>query len=85
MRPCLAAGSLRLRARLEVHWPIAFCNDCLAILEGRDPFGFRDALQSSGAVTLDDVIARKWANEWPKDGKPQAKRPPVGLAWPKTA
>ena len=69
---------------LEVHWPIAFCNDCLAILEGRDPFGFRDALQSSGAVTLDDVIARKWANEWPKDGKPQAKRPPVGLAWPKS-
>ena len=70
---------------LDVHWPIAFCNDCLAILEGREPFALRDAHQPSGAVTLEDVIARKWAKEWPRDGKPQTKRPPPGTAWPKTA
>ena len=44
----------------EVHWPIAFCNDCLAILEGREPFALRDA-PSSGALTLESVIGRKWA------------------------
>jgi hypothetical protein len=70
---------------LEVHWPIAFCNDCLAILEGREPFAFRDAPQSSGAVTLEDVINRKWAKEWPQEGKPRTKRPPAGTTWPKTA
>ena len=69
----------------EVHWPIAFCNDCLVILEGREPFAFRDAPQSGGAVTLESVIGRKWAKEWPRDGKPQTKRPPAGIPWPKTA
>jgi hypothetical protein len=42
----------------DVHWPIAFCNDCLVIVEGREPVALRE---SSGAVTLGDVIGRKWA------------------------
>ena len=70
---------------LEVHWPIALCNDCLTILEGREPFAFRDAVQSGGPVTLENIIARKWAKEWPQKGKPRTKRPPAGTAWPKTA
>lgn len=50
----------------EVHWPIAFCNDCLVIVEGREPFALRE---SSGAVALEDVIGRKWAKEWPQEGE----------------
>jgi hypothetical protein len=70
---------------LEVHWPIVICDGCLAILEGRKPFAFRDALEGAAAVTLEDLIARKWAKDWPRDGKPQTKRPPAGTTWPKTA
>jgi hypothetical protein len=65
---------------LEVHWPIAVCNDCLAILEGRKPF----ALESNDSVALEDVITRRWAKDWPQAGKPRTKRPPAGIAWPKT-
>jgi hypothetical protein len=68
---------------LEVHWPIVFCRDCLEILEGRKPFAARDA--SSGTGTFDDIIARKWAKDWPQPGKPRAKRPPPGTAWPASA
>jgi hypothetical protein len=70
---------------LDVHWPIVFCSDCLEILEGRRPFVARDAPESSGAGTFDDIIARKWAKDWPQEGKPRAKRPPPGTAWPPSA
>jgi hypothetical protein len=66
----------------DVHWPIAFCNDCLVIVEGREPVALRE---SSGAVTLGDVIGRKWAKDWPQEGKPRTKRPPAGTTWPKSA
>jgi hypothetical protein len=70
---------------LDVHWPIVFCGECLVILEGRKPFAARDALETSGAGTFDDIIARKWAKDWPQGGKPRAKRPPPGTAWPPSA
>lgn len=70
---------------LDVHWPMVFCGDCLEILEGRKPFAFRDAPESSGAVRIEDIIARKWAKDWPQEGKPRTRRPPAGTAWPKSA
>ena len=69
---------------LEVHWPMVFCDDCLEILEGRKPFG-GDPPESSGAATFEEIIARKWAKDWPQEGKPQMKRPPAGTTWPKRA
>ena len=69
---------------LEVHWPMVFCDDCLEILEGRKPFAVPDAPESSGALNFEEIIARKWAKDWPREGKPRTKRPPAGTAWPKT-
>ena len=69
---------------LEVHWPMVFCDDCLEILEGRKPFAVPDAPESSGGLNFEEIIARKWAKDWPREGKPQRKRPPAGTAWPKT-
>ena len=69
---------------LEVHWPMVFCDDCLEILEGRKPFAVPDAPESSGALNFEAIIARKWAKDWPREGKPRTKRPPAGIAWPKT-
>ena len=69
---------------LEVHWPMVFCDDCLEILEGRKPFAVLDAPESSGALNFEEIIARKWAKDWPREGKPRTKRPPAGTAWPKT-
>jgi hypothetical protein len=69
---------------LEVHWPMVFCDDCLEILEGRKPFAVPDAPEPGGALNFGEIIARKWAKDWPREGKPRTKRPPAGTAWPKT-
>ncbi len=68
----------------DVHWPIAFCDTCLTIVHGRQPLGLRDASAPSRGP-FEDLIAKKWAKDWPRPGKPRTKRPPAGTAWPQSA
>jgi hypothetical protein len=64
------------------HWPIRICMDCRTILEGRDRHPDR-RVGPIWKVGPDDVIAGKWASQWPKYGRPRRKRPPASTEWPK--
>jgi hypothetical protein len=68
----------------DVHWPMAYCDDCLTIVHGREPLALRDA-SGAGGDPFENLIAKKWAKDWPAPGKPHAKRPPAGTTWPKGA
>ena len=46
-----------------------FATTASEILEGRKPFAVRDAHESSGAVTFEEIIARKWAKDCASGGK----------------
>lgn len=67
------------------HWPVRVCTDCRSILNGRSPYvavSRRSLLDmATEQDLLGDVIRAKWAKQWPKHGRPRAKRPPQ-VEWP---
>jgi len=69
------------RARDE-HWPVAYCEDCLTILAGRDPLA-RDKRRRRRRDARDVAVSR-WARAWPKPGRPRDE-PPPSVAWPEAA
>jgi hypothetical protein len=71
------------RRSRDEHWPIAFCEECLTVLAGRDPL----ARSSRPRWKRDerDAAAARWLREWPKRGRPRAGRPAESTAWPEAA
>jgi len=63
------------------HWPIRVCRTCRAILEGRCP-GPKAPDRKSWEMDTEDVILAKWSKQWPRYGRPRAKRPPASVEWP---
>jgi hypothetical protein len=64
------------------HWPIRYCRDCYTILAGRRPHVQPAEPGPSWTLTVEDVVAAKWANEWPREGRPKRKRTPPQADWP---
>jgi hypothetical protein len=77
------ARAFAYRRSRDEHWPVAYCEDCLAILAGRDPL----ARSKRPRWRLDErnVAAARWSRDWPKRGLPRAERPPASIAWPEAA
>jgi hypothetical protein len=65
----------------NIHWPIRVCLDCRTILLGRSPDVERTR-RPAWELDEDDVIAAKWASQWPREGRPRAKKPPSPTRWP---
>ena len=69
---------------LNEYWPVRVCRDCRSILKGRCPRpGERD--RAIWEFEEQDVIAAQWARQWPKSGRPRAKKPPKSIQWPEAA
>jgi hypothetical protein len=68
----------------DMHWPIRVCRDCRSILRGRDPWPSQER-KSAYTMTPRDVIAGKWEKQWPKNGRPRAKKLPKHIEWPEAA
>jgi hypothetical protein len=67
-------------AASDVHWPISYCGDCRTVLTGRVPYPadlHRPAWKRDDAEWL---AARRWAEKWPKSGRPRSKRPRLDTA-----
>jgi hypothetical protein len=63
------------------HWPVRVCRDCRTVLAGRDPYpAARD--RPAWEFTELDVVTAKWVEQWPKWGRPRAKKPPRSTEWP---
>jgi hypothetical protein len=70
----------------DEHWPVRVCLDCRTLVGGRDPHPARQYRHlPAWELTPEVVIARRWETEWPKKGRPRAKKPPAELAWPDAA
>jgi hypothetical protein len=65
----------------DEHWPIRYCLDCYLILAGRHP-RIAGRPGQRRAMTEEDVVAAKWANQWPKGGKPRRRKAPPESEWP---
>ena len=78
------AGAFAHRRSRDEHWPIVYCEDCLTILAGRDPLA-RSLQLPRWKFDERNVIAARWAREWPKRGRPRADRPAGSVAWPDAA
>lgn len=71
------------RRSRDEHWPIAYCEDCLAILAGCDPLA--RSKRPRWKPDRRNVAAARWSREWPKRGLPRAEKPPASIAWPEAA
>ena len=71
------------RRSRDEHWPIAYCEDCLTILAGRDPLA--RSKRPRWRRDARNVAAARWSREWPKPGRPRGERPPASTAWPEAA
>lgn len=68
----------------RIYWPVEACRDCRTILKGRSPYP-EPPDRRPWEFTEEDVIASRWSRQWPKYGRPRAKRPPKGTEWPEAA
>lgn len=80
MRRALAFAYRRSR---DEHWPVAYCQDCLTVLAGRDPLA--RAKRPRWRRDERSVAAARWSREWPKPGRPRGQTPPASTAWPEAA
>lgn len=71
------------RRASDEHWPIAYCIDCFAIVAGVDPL-VRKRLPR-WKFDEENLVATRWAREWPKRGRPRRDEPPAETAWPDAA
>ena len=77
------AVAFAYRRSRDEHWPIAYCEDCLTILAGRDPLA--RAKRPRWKRDARNVAVARWERAWPKPGRPRADRPPPFVAWPEAA
>lgn len=77
------AVAFAYRRSRDEHWPIAYCEDCLTILAGRDPLA--RAKRPRWKRDARNVAIARWERAWPKPGRPRADRPPPFVAWPEAA
>jgi hypothetical protein len=71
------------RRSRDEHWPVAYCEDCLTILAGRDPLA--RAKRPRWRRDARHVAITRWTRAWPKPGRPRGERPPRSVAWPEAA
>jgi hypothetical protein len=77
------ARAFAYRRSRDEHWPVAYCEDCLTLVAGRDPLA-----RSSKARSRRDggkFVNARWSHDWPKRGRPRADRPPESIDWPEAA
>jgi len=72
------AVAFAYRRSRDEHWPIAYCEDCLTVLAGRDPL-------ARALPPCDRDVPGVTLPAWPKPGRPRADRPPPFVAWPEAA
>jgi hypothetical protein len=66
----------------NMHWPIRYCRDCYTVLAGRRPRAAPSEPSLARTMTVEDVVAKKWARKWPAEGRPRRKRTPPSSEWP---
>ena len=72
------------RRSRDEHWPVSYCDDCLTIVEGRDPFS-RLGKRPRWKYHEVNVRAARWAREWPKQGRPRRTAQPASISRPDAA
>ena len=77
------AVAFAYRRSRDEHWPVAYCEDCLTILAGRDPL--MRTKRPRWRRDARNVAVARWERAWPKPGRPRADRPPPLVAWPEAA
>jgi hypothetical protein len=77
------AVAFAYRRSRDEHWPVAYCEDCLTILAGRDPLA--RAKRPRWRRDARNVAVARWTRAWPKPGRPRAERPPPFVSWPEAA
>ena len=77
------AVAFAYRRSRDEHWPVAYCEDCLTILAGRDPLA--RAKRPRWRRDARNTAVARWTRAWPKPGRPRAERPPPFVSWPEAA
>ena len=87
LEPCThphVVGAFAYRLRRDEHWPIAYCDECLEVLTGRDPL-LKLTKRPRWRDDERNRAARSWVRQWPRPGRPRRRVPPVEIAWPDAA